>query len=71
MGSSCSRTCGRPALPPENSRTDRKAAAATIEWGVAKIRAPEVWAAGFTGKGIVVAGADTGYDWRHVALKAK
>ena len=40
-----------------------------IEWGVAKVRAPEVWALGYTGQGIVVAGADTGYQWDHPALK--
>ena len=39
-----------------------------IEWGVNKIRAPEVWAEGFTGQGIVIAGQDTGYDWDHPAL---
>ncbi|RYD16895.1 MAG: hypothetical protein EOP90_02720 [Lysobacteraceae bacterium] len=39
-----------------------------IEWGVNKIRAPEVWAEGFTGQGVVIAGQDTGYDWDHPAL---
>ncbi|MEO6760332.1 MAG: S8 family serine peptidase, partial [Saprospiraceae bacterium] len=42
----------------------------TIEWGVAKIHAPEVWALGYTGQGITVGGADTGYDWTHPALQA-
>ncbi len=42
-----------------------------IEWGVAKVRAPAVWALGYTGQGIVVAGADTGYQWDHPALKLK
>jgi serine protease AprX len=41
-----------------------------IEPGITHTRAPEVWAAGFTGQGIVVAGADTGYRWTHNALKA-
>jgi subtilisin family serine protease/regulation of enolase protein 1 (concanavalin A-like superfamily) len=36
-----------------------------------RIGAPDVWAAGFTGQGVVVAGADTGYDWTHPALKGK
>ncbi len=36
-----------------------------------QIGAPDVWAAGFTGQGVVVAGADTGYDWTHPALKGK
>jgi len=35
------------------------------------IGAPTVWAEGFTGQGVVVAGADTGYDWTHPALKGK
>lgn len=41
------------------------------EWGVSKIRAPEVWAHGYTGQGAVVAGADTGIRWTHNALKSK
>lgn len=40
-----------------------------VEWGVAKIRAPEVWAAGITGQGVVIGGADTGYRWAHPALQ--
>ena len=40
-----------------------------VEWGVAKIRAPEVWAAGITGQGVVIGGADTGYRWAHAALR--
>ena len=42
-----------------------------IEWGVARVRAPEVWAAGFTGQGVVIGGQDTGYDWDHPALQNK
>ncbi len=42
-----------------------------IEWGVAKINAPQLWALGITGAGIVIAGQDTGYDWTHPALKGK
>jgi len=40
-----------------------------IEWNVAKVHAPEAWALGYTGQGIVVGGADTGIDWDHPALK--
>lgn len=40
-----------------------------IEWGVAMIEAPAVWAAGYTGQGVVVGGADTGFQWDHPALK--
>jgi len=39
-----------------------------IEWGVARINADSVWALGYTGQSIVVAGQDTGYDWDHPAL---
>ncbi len=40
-----------------------------IEWNISKVRAPEVWAAGFTGQGITIGGQDTGYDWDHPALR--
>ncbi len=43
-------------------------ATADIEWNVARIGADDVWALGFTGEGVVVAGQDTGYDWDHPAL---
>jgi serine protease AprX len=41
----------------------------TIEWNISKIKAPEVWALGYTGQNVVVGGQDTGYKWDHVALK--
>lgn len=44
---------------------------AGVEWGVAKIKAPEVWALGYTGQGVVIGGQDTGYDWQHPALIRK
>ncbi len=43
--------------------------APTIGWGVTKINAPSVWAAGFTGQGVVIGGEDTGYQWDHPILK--
>ena len=39
-----------------------------IEQSINLVGAPAVWAAGYTGQGIVVAGHDTGYDWDHPAL---
>ena len=42
-----------------------------IEWNISKIRVPEVWAMGITGKGTVIAGQDTGYDWDNPLLKAQ
>jgi serine protease AprX len=44
-------------------------APATIEPGIAYTHAPDVWALGFRGETIVVAGADTGIRWTHNALK--
>jgi serine protease AprX len=44
-------------------------APSTVEWGVDKINAPEVWAMGFRGRGVVYGVADTGVQWNHPALK--
>lgn len=58
-------------LPPSQTAASVSAMPAAIEWGVSKIRAPDVWAAGFTGQGVVIGGQDTGYQWDHPALKAQ
>lgn len=42
-----------------------------IEWGISKTKAPQVWALGYKGQGVVVAGQDTGYEWDHLALQDK
>jgi serine protease AprX len=52
--------------PEPSSGGDR-----AIEWGIAQIGADDVWALGYNGTGIVVAGHDTGYRWDHDALKNK
>jgi subtilisin family serine protease len=39
-----------------------------VEWNIAKIRAPDVWARGVFGQGIVVASIDTGVQFTHPAL---
>ena len=44
------------------------AAALAIEPGLNASGAPTVWALGFTGQGVVVAGQDTGYQWNHPAI---
>jgi serine protease AprX len=44
-------------------------AIASVEPGISYVRAPQIWSLGYTGQGIVVAGADTGYRWTHAALK--
>ncbi|MBN3895257.1 MAG: S8 family serine peptidase [Nostoc sp. NOS(2021)] len=38
-------------------------------WGADLIKAPEAWAHGYTGKGVVVAVVDTGVDYNHEDLK--
>jgi subtilisin family serine protease len=43
----------------------------TPEPGLVAIRAPEVWAMGFTGTGILVATLDTGVDGNHPALASR
>lgn len=40
-------------------------------WGIFKIRAPEVWALGYTGQGVRIAVLDTGVDVTHPALAGK
>ena len=41
----------------------------SIEPGISYVRAPEVWALGYTGQGIVIGSADTGVEWDHPVLK--
>ncbi len=41
-------------------------------WGIAKIRADQVWRGlNITGTGVVVANIDSGVDWNHPALKTR
>src|SRR5206468_3192917 len=42
---------------------------AAVEPGVVKVNAPQLWAMGFTGQGIVIGNQDTGMRWTHNALK--
>ncbi len=66
---------GNPSIPVRQPQHDLLAQKAALlagpEWGVTKINAPKVWAAGFTGQGVTIAGEDTGYKWDHPAIKAK
>jgi subtilisin family serine protease len=57
-----------PLVRPIASAAAILAAVGTPEWGVAKIRADEVWGDGITGAGIVVASIDTGAEFTHEAL---
>ncbi len=59
-------------VPLEQPLPEQPAPSAdTIEWGLSWIKAPELWAMGFTGQGIVYASADTGVQWDHPALKGQ
>jgi subtilisin family serine protease len=42
-----------------------------VEANVSRINAPQAWAAGFRGQGVVVGVQDTGYQWDHPALRAR
>jgi subtilisin family serine protease len=54
-----------------SSPLDLLSETATIPWGVSQVRAPEAWALGYRGEGVVVAGQDTGYAWQHAALRSQ
>ncbi|HEY6985049.1 MAG TPA: S8 family serine peptidase, partial [Rhodanobacteraceae bacterium] len=56
-------------LPHPNAVGDAPDQVETVTWGVTKINAPLVWAAGDNGQGVVIGGEDTGYQWDHPALK--
>ncbi|HEX8684969.1 MAG TPA: S8 family serine peptidase, partial [Pyrinomonadaceae bacterium] len=72
---------GRLMLPPEagaatstNSAAGASSASLTAadpspEPGLVRVNADDVWALGYEGQGVVVAGADTGVRWTHAALK--
>ncbi|HET7081406.1 MAG TPA: S8 family serine peptidase [Chloroflexia bacterium] len=57
-----------PVRAPQGEST-APAVPGAVEWGVANVNAPAVWALGYTGQGIVIANQDTGMLWDHAALK--
>jgi len=59
----------RMALPPTTDAGAWTDSVDAVETNLTHVRAPEVWAAGFTGQGVVVGNQDTGMDWDHPALK--
>lgn len=56
---------------PKPEKTVPPKVPSTIEWNISRTHAPDLWALGFTGQGVVVGGQDTGYRWTHQALKSK
>jgi len=64
---------GSLSLPPQARPTENPnsllAADPAPEPGLLKVNADDVWALGVLGRGVVVAGSDTGVAWQHAALK--
>src|SRR5690606_15499022 len=56
-------------LPDEDLANPRGPAA--LEWGIDMINADDVWAMGYNGQDVVVAGCDTGYEWFHPAIQPR
>lgn len=56
-----------PIAPSKQVRGDSPQA---VEWGVQRVNAPQLWAMGYTGQGILVGNADTGMRWTHNAIKS-
>lgn len=54
-------------IRPVRARAAR--AATSFTWGIRRIRADRLWAAGHKGKGVVVGHLDTGVDGSHPALR--
>lgn len=52
----------------DSSDLNRNTRQSSVEWGVERIRANQVWGS-YKGKGIVVAGIDTGVRYTHVTLR--
>lgn len=67
------RIAGNPAIALDTAEMTLRQPTTTtgVEWNIAKVNAPALWAQGITGEGIVVGGQDTGYAWEHPALKAQ
>ena len=55
-------------LPEIAAAKDACGGAGAIPWGVSRVHADALWAMGFRGQGVIVAGQDTGYHWTHPAL---
>lgn len=60
-----------PAPTPVAQDSRKLAPRKAVEAGVALVRAPEVWAAGIKGEGVVVGDHDIGVEWTHPALQDK
>ncbi len=68
LRSDVSRILANPSLRLQEPDQASFSVAGVVEWNIVKVRAPEVWALGYTGQGVVIGGQDTGYQWNHAAL---
>lgn len=53
------------------NKTQELQSPTATSWGITKVKADQVWALGVKGQNVIVAGEDTGYDWKHSAIKSK
>jgi len=62
---------GTPELQPVRGREPKQAQpdSAEVSWGLERLRIPELWQQGLTGRGVLVGHLDTGVDSSHPALK--
>lgn len=51
--------------------TKQDATSVAVEWGITKVKAPQVWAMGYTGQGVVVSGQDTGIEYDHPCIETQ
>jgi serine protease AprX len=58
-------------LPETSDLLNQPLSPEAITWNILKVNAPSLWAAGFSGQGVVIGGQDTGYNWQHEALKTQ
>ncbi|MBN2609511.1 MAG: S8 family peptidase [Candidatus Fermentibacteraceae bacterium] len=59
-------TCGALIEPVDIHSADEGSRA--VAWGVSKIGAPDVWALGYNGSGVLVSVVDTGVNYNHLDL---
>jgi serine protease AprX len=55
--------------PTQAQAMQSPASTNSVEMSINQVNAPQVWATGFNGQGVVIGGQDTGYEWDHEALK--
>jgi serine protease AprX len=67
---SANRPWSWPAPVPAPRETETADSTESIEPNVSLVGAPELWARGISGQGIVIGVADTGFEWEHPAVQA-